>query len=281
MYRVSLLIVCLAGYVSAANAGPWTRKQGHGFVQLGFSTLGYNKIYDDGGDKQPVFGDARDNVVQLFAEYGLLDDLTLTAAVPFKFLSFTPTHSLLAPLQSKATNNGIGDIDLAVRYKLFDEAGYVFANAIQFGVPAGDSKDPNGLWIGDGEFNVMLRVAVGKSFYPDDYYISGDLGYNFRGRGFSNEFLYNVEFGYGFFDATLYLIVLVSGKESTSSVPTATITPALLGFSTNNQEYTAFIPKVVYRIAKGWGVAASFATASHGRNIGGGFVFAAGVFYDF
>jgi hypothetical protein len=93
--------------------------------------------------------------------------------------------------------------------------------------------------------------------------------------------IYNLELGYGLFESRLYIILLLSGKESTSSVPTKAAAALVYGLSNNNQEYTAIVPKLLYKHTDQLGASISFATATHGRNIAGGFVLAGGVFYEF
>jgi Putative MetA-pathway of phenol degradation len=284
MHPLSLFFCGIAAMVLLSEnsyAGAWPRKQGTGFLQIGFSSIGYNKIYDDNGDKALVNADVRDNVLQAFGEVGVTDLLTISTSLPFKMLSVKPTDLALAPLSSKTTRSGIGDIDITARYNLFVEQGYAASVGLLFGIPSGDTKNMNGLILGDGEFNVAPRLLVGHSFHPIPAFISADFAYNFRGSGFSNEFLYSLEFGYGLMENSLYVILLLSGKESTSSVPSAATAPSAFGLSTNNQEYTAIVPKLLYRFSPEWGASLSFATATHGRNIAGGFVFAGAVFYEF
>ncbi len=276
-----VLITVMFCFADSVVAGPWPRKQGSGFIQLGFSTIGYNKIYDDHSEKAPVFADVHDNVLQLFGEVGLTDLLTFTAAIPFKFISVSPQPTLFAPSTTKLSNSGIGDIDVAARYSLWSQDGYILSGGVRVGIPAGDVKDRNGLVLGDGEYNAAPMVLFGKSFYPEPAYITADVGFNFRGKSFSNELLYNIEAGYGFLDSRLFLILLISGKESTSSVPTKYYAATAYGLWNNNQEYTAIAPKVLYKVSEHTGISLSFTTAVHGRNIAGGFVFAAGVFHEF
>ena len=279
--RFAVLVAAFLIFAETGAAGPWPRKQGSGFVQLGFSTIGYNKIYDDRAEKAPVFADVRDNVLQAFGEVGVTDLLTVTASIPFKFLSVAPLQSTLAPVTSRLINSGLGDIDVMARYNLLTENGYAVSSGLRFGIPSGDSKKANGLILGDGEFNVAPVLLLGRSFYPEPAYITADVAFNFRGSAFSNELLYNVELGYGLFESRLYVILLLSGKESTSSVPSKFVAASAYGLSTNNQEYTAIAPKLLYKFSDHLGVSISFATATHGRNIAGGFVFAGGVFHEF
>lgn len=287
MTRLSLLVYVLLCFVvvSVTLAGPWTRKSGTGFVQLGFSTIGYSKIYDDRAEKASLNVDARDNVLQLLIEYGLTDQVTLSATTPFKFLSVTPKQS--AP-GADARNSGIGDIEVAAKHSWMNSSGDVFAAELMLGLPTGSIANANGLRTGDGEFNTTIRWFWGRSFYPAPWYLSADIGFNFRTMGFSHDVPYNIEAGYGFMESRLYLILLVSGRESLSNKPTlvaqastAEMAAAALGLYSNNTEYLAIISKVFFKIDTQWALAASFATAAHGRNVAGGFVFAGGVAYAF
>lgn len=279
---VGVVIVVLV--VQNAFAGPWPRKQGSGFVQIGFSTIGYDKVYNDRADKESISLDVRDNVLQLYADYGLTGDLTATVLVPVKFLSAEANF----PAGPAFDNSGIGDIDLALRYSFLNRGGHALAGQVVFGLPAGDHKNDNGLYLGDGEFNVIGRFLYGRSFYPTPLYFTVDAGFQYRTQEFSHDMLFNLEAGYALADNRLYIILLISGRESFSNKPTLTqssplrdVAASSLGLLTNNQEYWAITPKILYKFDRQWGIVASWATAVHGRNVAGGFVFAGGVFVEF
>jgi hypothetical protein len=253
-------------------------------VQLGFSIIAYDKVYDDNSQKQPLNTNVRDNVVQLFGDLGLSDKLTLTTMIPFKLLTARPKSGI----QPESESGGIGDIELALRHSWLNKGGNAFSTAIEVGIPSGQHNDPQGLYLGDGEVNVTARLLYGHSWYPLPLYCSADAAIDFRTNDFANDFFYNLEAGYGFMENRLYVILRVSGRESTSSKPTirstssaSDIAAAGLGLLTNNQEYAAIIPKVLYRFHKHWGAIGSWGTAIHGRNVAGGFVFAGGIFYEF
>ncbi len=288
MTRHSFAAILLLAILSVQStlAGPWPRKQGSTFLQLGFSTIGYNKVYGDDSRKYPIGSDVRDNVVQLFLDYGVTDRLAVSAMIPMKFLSASQNTSGAADF----SNSGISDIDLSMRYNWFGGNGFVVSNEVLLGFPSGKSNDANGLLLGDGEFNVLLKILAGRSFHPTPLYISGDIGYNIRSegnsdaavyRGHSDDVLYNLEVGYGFLESRLYLIFLLSGRESTSSIPSQPSSAGMLGLYTNNQEYTAWIGKLLYKFTPMFGCAVSYATATHGRNIAGGAVLAGSFFIEF
>lgn len=171
MNRPVLLFFCCVTVVTAADAGPWVRKAGKGYVQLGFSTIGYNKVYDDGSRKQSLPVDVRDNVVQFMGEVGLTDNLTAFLAVPLEFLSLQGT--------SAGSNSGLGDVDLGLKYAFINRGGVALSGEALFSLPVGSTKNDNGLRLGDGEFNTTLRVLAGLSFYPVPVYLSADLGSTF------------------------------------------------------------------------------------------------------
>lgn len=279
-----ILFFGLIFVISMSYAGPWSRKQGTGIVQIGFSTIGYNKIHSDDSERRPLMADVRDNVVQLYGEYGLPEELTLIAMVPVKFLSATPQ------LQgaSKVSKSGLGDIDVTLRRTWMNKDGLALATEILFGLPAGSRSDENGLFLGDGEFNVATRFVAGKSFYPIPLYMTAELGFNFRTKNFSHDVPYGFEAGYGFLDNRLYAILQISGRESISNNPTlppgATAPESAAnaaGLYGNNVEYLAIIPKVYFKATEKVGISISYATAAHGRNVAGGAMIAGGVLLEF
>ena len=283
MSRIALCVLVVSLLpVEFAEAGPWPRKHRSGYFQLGFSTIGYDQIYNKDAEKQPTYADVRDNVVQLFADFGLSDVLTITAIVPYKFISADPKQpSADSQARTTVTNSGIADINVLVRYNWLQSGGYALSGEVLFGLPTGDDRDPHGLILGDGEFNIMPRLLVGKSFYPASLYVAADVGYNFRGTGFSDEVQFNAEVGYGLFSRRLYLIFLVSGQVSTMTDSTEDSPAAALGLDNNNREFIAFIPKVLYKFGGGFGLVVSYATATHGRNVAAGAVLAANLFYEY
>jgi hypothetical protein len=280
-FLTTVLLFLIFSLQPPAHGGAWPRKAGSGFLQLGFSTIGYDKTYADDGTKTPVGGKVRDNVIQLFADFGITDLLSVSAMVPLKFISTSDmTVGGAAPTQNP-DNSGIGDIDVRFRYSLMQGGGYAVSGLLFFGLPAGDSEDSNGLLLGDGETNVGVGVSVGRSFYPFPLYANAELAYDVRSKGFSDDVLYSLELGYGVLDGKLFLILLFSGKESTSTKPTPATPASRFGLQTNNQEFASLVPKLFYKLGNGWALSAGYATAVHGRNVAGGAVLSAGLSYEF
>ena len=283
---VAALIILLA---EAGLGGAWPRKARSAYLQVGFSTIGYEKVYDASSAKVPAPGTVRDNVLQLSAEYGLTDRLTVGVAVPFGFLSArdyvnpflrTGTAPMVPSPPAEVSASGIGDLVATAQMELLRQGGSVLSAGLLFGFPTGDTTNTDGLWLGDGEFNVAPRILYGLSLYPLPMYLSADLGYNIRGQGYSDEIFGALEAGYGLFESRLYAIVQLSVQKSTNTEPSRDIPAARLGFYNNNREFVAITPKILYKFESGLGVVLSYATATSGRNVAGGAVLAGSVFYE-
>jgi hypothetical protein len=286
MHRSGIAIVLLALLAETAAGGAWPRKAGSGYVQLGFSTIGYDKVYDDAAVKVPAPGTVRDNVLQLFAEYGLTDDFTVGVAVPFGMLSAQDyvnpfLHSFVPPEPADVSHSGIGDLVATARLAILRQGGSVLSAGVVFGFPTGDTTNTDGLWLGDGDFSVAPRLLYGLSLYPLPAYLSADLGYNIRGAGYSDEVFGNLEAGYAFLESRLWAIVQLSVQKSTRQEPSRDIPAARLGLYNNNREFVAITPKLLYKLGGGLGFVVSYATATSGRNVAGGAVLAGSVFYEF
>jgi hypothetical protein len=275
----ALLLFCCA---ATADAGPWTRKAGEGFVWVGFTTIGYSRIYDDGGVKQSLAGSARDNVIRIAAENGLGSGFVLSAAIPFAQMSFTPDTG------ARVRTSGIGDVDLGLRRSWNLGGGHVGALELLSTLPTGDNNNAEGLLLGTGEWGFLLGPSWAKSFHPLPLYVSASAGVRVRTGEYSHEFRYGVEAGYGLFDDAAMLILDIAGQESFGNRPTRADTPrpedvraAGLGLLNNNREYLAITPKLLLRPGHSWGIVLSYATAAKGRNVAGGAVLGAGVYRAF
>ncbi len=93
--------------------------------------------------------------------------------------------------------NGIGDLTVGVKRQLFARQ-WVGAVSLFAGMPTGN---PTGgrtglLSSGDGEFNQMVRIDVGRSLYPLPMYINFYGAFNHRTKGFSEEVYLGGEAGY-------------------------------------------------------------------------------------
>ena len=125
------------------------------------------------------------------------------------------------------------------------------------------------LQTGDGEFNQLLLLEVGRSIaFGDrsDGYVSAYAGVNNRTNGFSDEFRFGLEAGINTANRRLWLIGRLTGSESFQNGETAATFTSTSVFS-NNAEYLSLGGEVNVYVTSKFGLSAGVATALAGRVI--------------
>ncbi len=86
MTRTIFLLLISALLIESASAGgPWPRKRDSGYLQLGFTYLGYSKFFDHEGGITELPRSVTEFTSQVYLDYGLTDRLSFTAALPFRY----------------------------------------------------------------------------------------------------------------------------------------------------------------------------------------------------
>ena len=251
---------------SVSTAQAWPKSKGSGFYKLDYSVIRATDVYDKTGEVVP-FRTLTNHAVSFYGEYGITNKLTVMAYVPF-FVRNTVNATKGAQtgniIEPAITNNNFGDIDLAFRYGLYNKKGISVSANLFLGLPTGDAKQSDGLFTGDGEFNQMLKIAVGTG--KSKWWTQAAAGFNNRTKGFSDEFRYDFEFGYKLFNDRLLAIFKINGIESLNN---GTAKEALAGLFSNNVEFMGVGPELLYYInkKKNMGVSLRFAGALKGQNV--------------
>ncbi len=267
---LSILIIFLMQ--STATAGAWTQKKGSGYYKVDYRYLSGTKIYDSVGVKEsiPKFTDV---TIGIFGSYGITDDLT--TFVNFNAFKTVSLDSLSSAFGSDNDVKNIGDLDIGFKYRLANFGKTVISVKLILGLPTGLSTPDGGLWTGSGNFNQLLGLEVGHSFYPLPIYLSGGIAFNNRTSGFSDEFKYIIEGGYKFtkeLSLTLRFHGVVSFKNGDPSVKGG------FGIFSNNQEYIAYNAALVYNISDSFGINGYYESGTNGKNIISAPVFNVGIF---
>jgi hypothetical protein len=194
-----MLPTCLLVLLSAdaLNAGAWTQPLGTGFYKLGSQMLRGNDYYDRDGNSV-LIPTQSEYTLSLYAEFGVRDDLTLVAYVPF-YQRITLNRQIgrdsgFVYFGGDAAQ-GIADSEVGARYRLWQNGSGVVSAALSFGLPVGDDSHPNGLYTGDGEFNQRLSLLFGRSLYPWPGYFSMGVAYNIRHSGYDDVLRFSAEAG--------------------------------------------------------------------------------------
>jgi protein XagA len=249
---------------SVLTAQAWTKSKGTGFYKLDFSTIQATDVFSPKGDLIPT-RDLGNSIASFYGEYGITSKITAIAYVPFLVNSTAgalPASGTIPALPS-ASFNSFGDVDLGFRIALPVKNIAMSVNVL-FGLPTGSPTQANGLATGDGEFNQMIKLAVGTG--KTRWWTQGAIGYNNRTKGYSSEFRYDLEFGYKFFNDRLLTILKLNGVESLNN---GTVAPAKTGLFSNDVVFAGIGPEILYyaNAKKTIGVSARLAGSLRSQNI--------------
>ena len=268
-------------------AGPWPQPKGSAYLKLYEFWLRFDEHYTSNGEIDPNATLGLYNTA-LYGEYGITDRLTVFGNVPF--FSRNTINNQVSGTRGNITQageaiNGFGDTDLGLRFGLTQPGTpLAVAASLTLGLPLGEDAggEQMNLQTGDGEFNQMLLLEVGKSIAlgdRNDAYVSAFAGVNNRSNGFSDEFRFGLEAGANLLNRRVWLIGRLNGSESFFNGETAATAITTSIFS-NNAEYLSVGGEVNVYLTEKIGVSAGVAGAVSGRIIAAAPAYSAGVFLD-
>jgi protein XagA len=278
-FAILFTFLLFLGDSSVSKAQAWTKAKNSGFYKLDFSRISAADVFNNKNEVIP-FRSITNNITSFYGEYGVSNKFTLIGYIPFLVNnqlgeSKSSTGTVLSPSTSE-TN--FGDVDLGFRYQLFNKNGISLSANVLLGLPTGNSTQKDGLLTGDGEFNQMLKLAVGTG--KARWWTQAAVGFNNRTKSFSDEFRYDFEFGYKFYNDRFLTILKLNGIESLDN---GTAKENIVGVFSNNVEYAGVGPEFLYYVnnKKNVGVSLRIAGSLKGRNILAAPSFAVGVFAQF
>ena len=280
---LSIVIIAFLGQLGFAG-GPWPQKKGEGYFKLTQWWTVFDQHFTDVGLLDPNATTGIFNT-SFYGEYGLTDNLTGIVYAPFfsrNYINNLVSGTTGDVLIAGDAINTIGDTDIGLKYGF--KTRIPLAATITFGLPLGTSVggEQNNLQTGDGEFNQMLQLESGFGLDLTDkisFYSSALAGVNNRTKGFSDEFRYSLEAGFGFNNKKLWLISRLVGIESFKN-GTASGEVTSTSLFANNSEHTSLLFEAAYYISKKVGVSASYGTALRGEIIAAAPAYSVGVFLD-
>jgi len=285
MKNIILIIAAVFIFVQTATAGgPWPQPQGKGYFKLTQWWTVFDQHYTDLGLLDPNVTSGIFNT-SIYAEYGITKNFTGIVYLPFfsrnyvnNLVSGTTGQTIVAG----DAINSIGDSDIGIKYALPTKL--PIAATLTLGLPLGQSVGgaQNNLQTGDGEFNQMLQIdaGAGLNLTKDiSFYTSAMVGFNNRTNGFSDEFRYTLEGGFGFFDKKVWLIGKLLGVESFKNGDAAGTVNSTSIFA-NNSEHTSFSIEAAAYVYKKWGVSANYTAPIRGEIISAAPAYSVGVFFD-
>ena len=289
-----LVVGLLAGRCSA---GAWLQEQRSYFLKVGSSYLSTTEEFNHLGDRlqileeQTAFEEAsfRDANLNLYLEYGLTENATIVATLPFKGLRSERDVLFGGGIETNreiVNTVGFGDITLSVRRKLLPDP---LALSIQTGVkvPLGYDQRPanDGPPLGSARFDGEIHLLAGRSLWPLPGYVSGSLGFRRRGGRLNDELVYGIEAGYNV--GPVLTRIALDGVRNRSTPPDiagqTVVTPlpggggVLPDLVVGDQHFTKLSPGVIYSLSPGMAIQAELFRVLAGTNTLSGTVFSLGL----
>lgn len=278
-----LSITFLMGISASAFAGGWVQKKGHGFFKLSQWWVIADQHFTDRGLIDPNTTNGIFNT-SIYAEYGFSSRLTAIAYVPvFSRAYFNNTISgttgeLLVPGEAI---NGLGDVDVSLKYGLVTDGPVAVSASLLLGLPLGNASGgtAGNLQTGDGEFNQLLQIDAGKGFKVGklNAYANAYVGFNNRTNGFSDEIRYGIEGGLTFLNEKVTGILRLYGIQSLKNGElTGGNSTSIFA---NNSQHLTFSPEINYHLNDRWGASFTYGTALAGQIIFANPSYSVGVFF--
>lgn len=266
-FFVLWVILLLSFGIPDLKAQGWPQPKGNGFFKADFSFIHARDFYGPDGNIYEINGAGTrlsSYTTSFYGEYGFTDKLTAIAYVPF-FIRNTVNEGVGSitgeVLQPGLENSSFGDVDLGLRYGILKKGSFVFSGSLIFGIPAGDYKNPDLLYTGDGEWNQLVRAEWG--YGAARWYTNGFLGLNNRTKGFSDEVRFQAELGYWLLKSRLLASVKLATVQSFyNGDPSGNSN----GLFANNVEFISPQFGITWEFNKRWGISALIAGAFSGAN---------------
>lgn len=259
-----MLGVMLGDAVPVRGQG-WVQPQGGHYLKAGIHMMRANAYFERGGNEISI-PTLSDYVFHLYGEYGVTDRLTAIAYLPVvERITLARQVGSSTGFEFFAGDSATGpaDPEVGLRYGLVTNGALVVSAGGTLGLPAGNAEQENGLVTGDGEFNQIVYVGTGYSFWPLPFYATGSAGYNVRYRGFSDEVLYRAEVG-GTWMKRMTTLFRVHGVVSRHNGD-ASFAGGTAGLNANDQEFFVLGGEIGIRLVQGLGVAVGVERALSGE----------------
>ena len=286
MKRILIIFsLIIFGNNLAEAGGPWVKNKGALYLKLSEWWTIFDQHYTDNGQIDPNVTTGIFNT-NLYAEYGLTDrftvnlNATLLSRNYMNNLRSATTKELIVQGEGIST---FGDVDLSFKYGITKPGNATpIAISVLLGFPTGTESAGalNNLQTGDGEFNQLLRLDLGRSFSigSKSAYVALYGGFNNRTNDFSDELRFGLETGVSLADK-LWVIGRLDNLTSLKNGKTAETITSTSIFA-NNAEYLSMGLELSYAIKKNFGVAVSAAGALSGSIIAAAPSYSFGFYFD-
>ncbi len=300
---VFALIFILAP-VDFVYPGAWTQKKNHFFFKLSGSYFHTTREFNHTGKSAPIFAERsgfenasfQDLGLNVYFEYGISHRITLVSTLPVKFLTSSwdkfiefadengnPAREIIP--ESPSTS-GFSDLSIAGRYLLHDGFAILsFQGGIKLPLFYTSRPNNSGSPLGSGDIDLDALFLLGKSFQSQPLYLTGGIGYRYRGGALHDELLFTAEVGYKI--KQFLFKVNLDGIRNTTTPPDlagiTVVTPLPGGGGVvpsvivGDQHLTKISPAIILDISPKLAVQAEILHVFDGKNTVNGSIYSLGI----
>ncbi|MDH3215632.1 MAG: transporter [Candidatus Krumholzibacteria bacterium] len=281
-------VLALTAFAADAIAQAWPQALDGYYLKISASYLAADEEFNSAGRRQSLDGDVgidksfREISFGAYFEYGLWQNFTVVAQLPFKISTSENTATMGETGTESVTNGGLGDLRLSIRTPLLRGP---FAVSLQSGVklPLGYEREPDntGPAIGTGQVDGTFSLLFGHSLHPLPAYVGAGIGYSVRGGSqLDDEVLFNLEGGYN--AGPVFLKLRFDGVRNTSDPQDVPDVASVLVIQPNarNENVYKLIPEIDYSFSDNFALAAELFHVFAGKNTMAGTTYALGLVYS-
>jgi hypothetical protein len=275
-----LLITFLVCVIQVSAQGPWAPGKGHGYTQLLFNLIPpYSQVYDGGSTTREVERELFDFTVAAYGEFGINDQLTVGANIPFILVNTgANTDPMTAPNLPSSNLASLGNVSVFGKYTLLDQSVKV-AFIGQVDLPTSDRDSESGLSTGVDATTLQPKLSVGGG--QNSWFAYGFFGYGYRTNDHHDFLNFGVEGGLKASE-DFTVILNINRWHNLDNGDPGVDAPNIIetGFYTSFQEYNAFLLKIFAEnlIGNGFGGFASVGGGS-GTSVAASPALSLGLFY--
>ena len=173
----------------------WVKEKNKGFAQIGFTSIAGNSIYNGSGTEIELDFDVTDYTLSAYAEYGITDDITLTAFVPYRMLNTDALfdEDIVDYVISSGSLNSLGNVSLGIVYCIQQNKEFVISAELNAELPSATYDEKTGLRSGYDSFGFAPGINLGYS--KNKIFSSLQSAYNIRGNEYSGQIINSFEIG--------------------------------------------------------------------------------------
>ncbi|MCD4729555.1 MAG: hypothetical protein K8R74_03065 [Bacteroidales bacterium] len=251
MKYLLLLFIFLFPFLEGKSQSPWVASEKGYYFQFAYNTIPeYNSLFNG---KEEAFQTSRyiqDKTIQLYGEYGITENITIIASIPYKLLrsgELNPNAEFTVhDIPLAATVHALGNVQISLKHKLLDKK-WVASGQLRIELPAAVSSGiESGLMPGYDAFSFAPIASIGRGWnkFYGYYWLSGII----RTNSYSEYLNTGIEGGWkpikGFW-FIVYSELLHSFKNGSRELPPP---EKQFGLYSNDLEYFSFGLKLLYEI---------------------------------